>query len=95
MNLRNLARDKQCMIRLPGCSFDNSETVLAHYRSSSTGMGQKGNDFIGAWACNHCHAIVDGRVDILGWSQKDIKIAFFEGIVRTQQEIIKHTTIPF
>jgi len=54
MNLRELARDKPCMVRLPGiCNGDPTTTVLAHYRLADTcGGGMKPDDWQGAWACS-------------------------------------------
>lgn len=88
LDLRRNARGRPCMVRLPCCSYDDSQTVLAHYRSSATGMGQKEHDFIGAWACANCHAVVDGAA-LDGWGRQDIKTAFLEAILRTQSAILK------
>jgi len=84
------------MIRLPGCNGGGETTVLAHYRDSSTGMGKKEPDFIGAWACNRCHDIVDGRKEPPNepfWTSKDARLAHLEGIVRTQQQLIREGVI--
>lgn len=90
MNLRQYARAQECMIRLPGCSFDTDETVLAHIRLPGTGIGTKELDIFGAWACDHCHSIVDGRRRLEGWTTEQIQIAFFEGILRTQAELKRY-----
>lgn len=90
MNLREYARGKECQIRLPGCSYNPEETILCHHRNSSTGMGQKAHDLQGAWGCKHCHDIVDGRKQPPpGWEGRDVELAFFEGIMRTQSEILR------
>lgn len=88
LDLRRNARGRPCMVRLPCCTYDNDQTVLAHYRSASTGMGRKEHDFLGAWACADCHAVVDGA-EIEGWSRQDIKTAFLEAILRTQSAILE------
>lgn len=89
MNLRKYAQDKPCMIRLPGCTYNNDETILCHYRSSGTGMGQKEPDLIGAWGCMYCHNVVDGKsAPPHGWENRDVKLAFLEAILRTQKELI-------
>ena len=51
MNLREYARGKPCMIRLPGiCNRDNTTTVLCHERISGlSGAGLKAPDFFAAW----------------------------------------------
>lgn len=89
MNLRKHAQGKPCMIRLPGCRGDET-TVLCHYRSPTTGMGQKEPDVIGAWGCSSCHAIVDEKVPApQRWTRNDIVIAFAEAIFRTQKELVE------
>ena len=97
MNLRKYAQGNPCMIRLPGCSANPEETVLCHYRDSSTGFGRKEPDLIGAWGCASCHAAVDGRrrvVDGNGeWTREAVQIAFQEAIFRTQRELIKDNKI--
>lgn len=83
--LRKLARGKECQIRLPSvCNRDNSTTVLAHLRMSGlSGIGLKANDVFGAYACSSCHAWVDSHKD------DKTKVAFFEGIFRTQAQLLK------
>ncbi len=89
-NLRKLAQGKPCMVRLPGCDGGGETTVLAHYRDSSTGMGQKENDLIGAWACASCHDYVDSRKRHDQWEDfNEIHQIFLESIIRTQREIIR------
>lgn len=90
MNLRKHAQGKQCMIRLPGCHHNDETTVLCHHRSSTTGMGQKEPDVIGAWGCVNCHAVVDGKLPPPeGWTKKDVAAAFAEAIFRTQKELVE------
>lgn len=61
-DLRNYARGKSCYLRLPGCSFNTEETVLAHIRIGGTGgTGIKPPDICAVPLCNNCHAKVDGR----------------------------------
>ena len=61
MNLRKLARGRECQVRLPGvCNGNPETTVLAHYRLAGiSGIGMKSPDLIGAWACSDCHYTVD------------------------------------
>ena len=89
MNLRKYAQGKPCMIRLPGCTGIAEETVLCHYRDSSTGMGQKENDLIGAWGCSHCHDVVDGRRNYEWIDPAGTGHAFLQAIIRTQQQLIR------
>lgn len=88
MNLRELAKDKPCMIRLPGCNGDPATTVLAHYRLSGyTGIGMKPDDYaFGAWSCSNCHDKVDGRVKT-EHSREIIRLAHAEGVMRTMAEV--------
>lgn len=63
VDLRKLAKDKPCQMRLPGiCNFDSSTTVLAHVRRGGVaGFGQKPPDICGIWACSACHDAMDFR----------------------------------
>ena len=84
MNLRNLARGRDCMVRLPGICNGNPETVvLAHYRLAGTcGVGTKPRDWQGAWCCSACHDEVDRRTRKL--EPEFVKLCFAEGVMRTQ-----------
>lgn len=61
--LRELARGKPCMVRVPGiCNSNPETTVLAHIRRGNVaGMGQKPPDTCAVWACSSCHDLIDGR----------------------------------
>jgi len=92
MNLRKYAQGKPCMVRLPGCNGGGETTVLAHYRDSSTGMGKKEADQLGAWACCYCHSVVDGRI-MTDWHKEEVDNAFLKAIIRTQRELIREGVI--
>lgn len=81
------AEGRECTIRLPGCLWDHG-VVGAHYRLMGTcGTGYKPNDLQLAWACSHCHAIVDGpRTD-------EIRLAHAEGMMRTIEILLKEGKI--
>ncbi len=83
MSLRELARDKNCQVRLVGiCNRDPQTTVLAHFRMAGvSGMGHKVPDFLAAWACSACHAVVDTSKDPV------MQLAFAKAVFRTQIEI--------
>lgn len=85
---RQEARGKPCMVRLPGCDGGGETTVLAHYRLAGTcGVGTKPPDEQAAWACHHCHAIVDGRAwPPSGYTTTTVRLAHAEGVLRTQYE---------
>lgn len=88
--LRELARGKPCMIRIPGICNGNSETtVLAHVRIIGvSGMGIKAPDIFGAWSCSSCHDYVDNRG---GYKTNSIqrRLDLLEGMVRTQYELLQ------
>ena len=87
MNYRQLAKDKPCMIRLEGCDGGRT-TVLCHYRLSPyCGTGIKPDDFVfGAWGCQNCHDIVDGRKKT-NHDRTSIRLAHSEAVHRTQMAI--------
>ena len=88
--IRESARGQQCQIRLIGICNHNPETVvLAHYRMAGTcGMGIKPSDIQAAYACSRCHDASDGRLKT-DLSRDEIQTAFAEGVMRTQQILIK------
>jgi len=89
VDLRNNARGRDCMVMLPGICNHRSETVvLAHVRLSGvTGVGQKAPDLLGAWCCSACHDEVDRRTSML--DRDKALLWFYEGVLRTQNELIK------
>lgn len=88
-DLRKAARGRPCMVRLPGiCNHDPDTTVLAHVRLIGvSGMGTKAHDALGTWACSDCHYHCDNVRDPL------VRIAFYEGVIRTQAQLIKEGLI--
>lgn len=90
MNLRNLARDRECQVRLDGvCNGNPATTVLAHFRMVGiSGLGLKSPDLIGAWACSDCHDAIDRR----RFTDLDLDYVRYEhlkGVVRTQAKLIE------
>lgn len=80
--LTRAANGESCMIRLPGCLHDYG-VVLAHYRLAGTcGTGLKPPDYLGAFGCSRCHAIVDSTHDEV------IRLAHAEGVLRTQIHLV-------
>ena len=92
MNLRELARNQPCQVRLSGiCNFDIATTVLAHYRLIGySGAGLKPPDDMGAFACSSCHDAVDFRVQT-ELPRAEVRLANAEGVLRTQQ-LVKEMT---
>lgn len=91
IDLRKLAKGKDCQIRIVGvCNFNPETTVLAHIRRGGVaGMGQKPPDLVGLWACSDCHDCIDGRSkDPVGrYGARDTDI--LEGLCRTLAEVSK------
>lgn len=88
--LTRAARGRDCTVRLPGCPNNTETTVLAHYRLAGTcGIGMKPNDLQGAWACDYCHSIADGRLRAPdGLTRDDIRLYHAEGVMRTIDQLI-------
>jgi hypothetical protein len=86
------ARGRECMVRLPCCNHNPETTVLAHYRLAGTcGVGMKPNDLQGAWACSACHDEIDRRTRI--FENEFVRLAHAEGVIRTQDMLIKEGKI--
>ena len=95
MSLRKEAKGRGCMVRLPGiCNFNSETTVLAHIRLSGvSGMGMKSPDLIGAWACSACHDEIDGRTRKSGMTRDELRLAHYDGMVRTIVQLEKEGLI--
>lgn len=77
------------MVRLDGCKGGGETTVLAHYSLNGiSGKGLKSPDLIGAWCCSSCHDLIDGRVHIANLTRQEIRLAFAEGVFRTQYRLL-------
>ena len=56
--LREAARNRQCMVRIPGvCNHNPETTVLAHRPSGK--LAVKADDADACWACYDCHKWLD------------------------------------
>jgi hypothetical protein len=89
-DLRKLARGRECQIRLENiCSGDPTTVVLAHLRMPGlSGMGIKSPDLLAAYACSSCHDACDRRSH-MELAHVYVRLAFFEGMARTQALLIK------
>lgn len=85
--IRQSARGKDCQVRIPGCCNHNPETVI-HAHKNGGGMGMKEHDLLGARCCSACHDAVDGRNNSHKFTQHEIEIMFYEGIFRTQKQLL-------
>ena len=83
--ITKLAKGAKCRVRLPGCLVHPETVVAAHYRSIRLGAGTgfKNDDLLAAHACDHCHSVVDGRVNYPGMSRMEIRLAHAEGVLET------------
>lgn len=84
--IRKSARNEVCQIRIPyACNHSPDTVVLCHL--GGAGMGMKANDAHGAYGCSGCHDAIDHRVKT-DFSADDLKIMFYDGMVRTQLILI-------
>jgi len=83
--LRQLARDQDCLIRIPYvCNYDPSTVVGCHYRLAGTsGLGLKPSDLTIAHGCSACHTYVDTHHDT------ETRLMFAEGVIRTLNKLDK------
>ena len=85
--IRKSARGKDCTVRIPGvCNFNPETTIHAH--KNGGGMGMKENDIFGARCCSACHDVIDGRNSKSAYERVQILKMFYEGIFRTQQQLL-------
>lgn len=88
--IRQFARNQECTVQLPCCNHDPATTVLAHLRMSGiTGIGQKAPDILGAHCCSRCHTAGDTYGASEGYERDFVRLAFLEGVMRTQYRLIK------
>ena len=84
MNLRKLAKGRECLVRLPGCLGQSETVVLCHIRLGGiAGMGQKPPDLCGFYGCFACHNLVDGRAHLANLTRHEIEQAVLRGLLRT------------
>jgi len=70
--IRDSARGETCTLRTPWCNHDTATVVFCHGpRLGLAGMGQKVDDWWGAYGCSSCHEAVDrhraGLQETLTW----------------------------
>ena len=72
-DLRDIAEGQKCYLRLPGCTHDREQTVLAHIRRGNVaGVGQKPPDVCAVPMCDHCHGTYDGRYRANGMTRAEL-----------------------
>lgn len=89
-DLRQLARGRECEVRLPGiCNHDPATTVLAHYRLSGlSGMGIKPLDILAAYSCSSCHDACDRRTH-MDLDRDYVRLALAEAVMRTLAILVR------
>lgn len=85
IDITQLAKDRRREIRVPGDCAPRETTVFCHLRMPDiSGAGFKAPDWLGAFGCQRCHDIVDGRagswVEFPQWSRD---LMLLEGAART------------
>lgn len=63
------ARGEACLVNLPSCTGGGEDTVAAHSMQADDGKGTsiKADDCFVAFACQHCHDILDARKHLVKW----------------------------
>jgi len=93
-NLRDMARGRECLIRVPLHCIGGTETVvLCHYRiAGMSGMGLKSPDWCGAYGCYACHQIVDGQRNST-FTADERELMLVNGVIRTLAMLIEEGRI--
>lgn len=92
-DLRKLARDRQCQIRVPGGCSEPETVVACHVRMIGiSGSGMKSPDLFCAWGCYRCHGICDGAIKS-DFTTSERRLMLLEGMVRTQQILIDEAVL--
>lgn len=84
---RKSAKGKDCQIRIPEhCETDNRTVCLAHL--GGAGWALKKLDIHGAYGCQTCHDVVDGRIKSI-YKKELLKLWHLEGVIRTQEIMVE------
>lgn len=84
--IRDSARGKECLMRLPGCAGGTESTIWSHYRGGNGGkaMALKADDLCGCYACTHCDAVYDGQKPRpMGMDQTDVELAWYDAHIQS------------
>jgi len=91
--IRKSAKGKACQIRIPSVCRNEKDTVcLAHINGA--GLAIKSLDIHGAYCCAACYNIIDGRVKS-EFPHELIKLWHLQGVMRTQEILVKEGLIKF
>ena len=89
------ARGESCTVRIPFVCNHNPDTVVfAHINGVRFGHGVGIKTRLGAYACDACHSVLDGRVRRPhGMSPGDLKLAHYEGVMETMTRLFEKGVI--
>jgi len=95
-DLRKLARNQPCLIRVPIVCNGNPDTVvLCHIRMIElSGTGIKAPDVFATFGCSACHAVCDGQQKS-EYSYSERRLMLLEGMVRTQLWLLDQGILSF
>lgn len=93
-DITKLARDQECLIRLPECCNGRTDTTVpCHFRLIGvSGMSLKVPDFLIAFGCYECHDAVDRR-RYKNLDYDYVRLAHALGVMRTQANLIERGVI--
>jgi hypothetical protein len=83
------AKDQDCTVNYPGCSFQDGTTRFAHLRNNTTGYGTKEQNIHGAYACQHCENLYS-NLEISYIRPELLELEFLRAIIKTQKIMIKN-----
>ena len=87
--IRNAAKGQPCTLQIAGvCNGDWATTVLAHLPDESHGMARKSDDLSACFACDACHAVIDGRAKWPGLERDYREWYFRRAQVRTWRVLV-------
>lgn len=87
--LRDSARNQQCTVHSPVCSYDSDTTILAHYNLDGGCMGGKSGDLSAGYCCHKCHEWLDQNKP----SKEDALFYKSRSIVRTHLVMLEEGNI--
>jgi hypothetical protein len=100
---KKYAKGKPCMIRIAGmyrlqCGSEET-TSLCHFTMAGyKAIGSRAAslpDLAGAWGCNVCHDLVDGRRPVpISVEGDQLQLWHAEGVMRTLDALVKEGVLP-
>lgn len=91
--IRDSARGEACTLRTYLCNYNDDTTVFCHGpRLDTAGMGQKVDDYWGAYGCSGCHTAMDEHKveDLASWV-----LFWLKAIQRTQRRLYEKGIMSF